>query len=80
MFSHPVLCASTAGNVIFLADIRRPRYGAGGVNNAAEAIVRRNSAVPVIFGREADKARAEMSVFTAALHLKFLPQIFGKIF
>lgn len=63
MFSHPVLCASTAGNVNFLADIRRPRYGAGGVNNAAAAIVRRNSAVPVIFGREADKARAEMSVF-----------------
>lgn len=39
--------------------------------NTAAAIVRRNSAVPVIFGREADKARAEMSVFTAALHLKF---------
>lgn len=50
-----------------------PGYGAGGVNNAAAAIVQRNSAVPVIFSREADKARAEMSVFTAALHLKFLP-------
>ncbi len=62
-----------------MADIRRPRYGAGGVNNAVAAIVRSNSAVPVICGREADKARAEMSVFTAALHHKFLPQIFGKI-
>ena len=33
------------------------------VDNAAAAIVRRNSAVPVIFGREADKARAETSGF-----------------
>ena len=71
MFSHPVLCASTAGNVNFLADIRRPRYGAGGVNNAAAAIVRRNSAVPVIFGREADKVRAEMSVFLRRCTLNF---------
>ena len=71
MFSHPVLCASTAGNVNFLADIRRPRYGAGGVNNAAAAIVRRNSAVSVICGREADKARAETSGFSAAQRHKF---------
>ena len=39
--------------------------------NTAAAIVRRNSAVPVIFGREADKARAETSGFSAALHHKF---------
>lgn len=39
--------------------------------NTAAAIVRRNSAVSVICGREADKARAEMSVFLRRCTINF---------